>query len=514
MRNKEFILVVSSVLLTFGLIFGNGYIALAQNTGSPTGQDQGYQGIGPPPGQSQGYQGIGPPPGMPTGQDGGYQGIGPPPGMPSGAPEGYTNRMPKNGQKGGPSGGQMGGPGGGQNGGPSEEQIQGMQKKGQEKQFKGMKQGIMGMERPLKQFESTFAGMEKKGLKISPELKEKLTTVRQNIDAIKNAQSVDEIQNIDPESIPETLQALGDSIQNYQKMLGLKKMLASMERGIVSFEKRMLQLEKQGVTIPADIKDDFNALKAGMAEIKNATSPEELEAADPDTLGDLMTKVNESRPRLEMLAKWPRILKQADQQIARFQKELAKTKVLVDRLNSKGIDVSADYSNFEQDVNALKVARDAADALMQQGQSEEAFNKMEDEFFNLLDNVGEHQRVIQTMANLSRFSVEFKRGMAEAQKQIRNLQRRKIDVTELQSIYDQALAKGNEIVDLIKAKPIDEEAILAAMDTMENLKQQFQDAMDELTGKPMPWEDKTPSQFQSIQMPKGFDSSFQQINPK
>lgn len=511
MRNKELVLVTLSVLVTFGLIFGNGYIALAQyeNTGSPTGQEGGYQGIGPPPG-------------MPTGQDGGYQGIGPPPGMPSGAQEGYNNKMPQNGQNGGPKGGQNGGPGGGQKGGPqggqmggpSEEQIQGMQKKGQEKQFKGMKQGIMGMERPLKQFESTFASMEKKGLKISPELKEKLTTVRQNIDAIKKAQSVDEIQNIDPESIPEILQALGDSIQSYQKMQGLKKMLASMDRGVVSFEKQLVKLEKQGLTIPADVKEDLGKLKAGLDAIRNANSPEELDAADPDTLGDLMDKVNQSRPRLEMLAKWPRILKQADQQIARFKKELAKTKILVDRLKAKDIDVSANYTAFEEDVTKIKIARDEADALMQQGQSEEAFNKMEDEFFDVLDNVGEHQRVIQTMSNLSRFNVEFKRSMAEAQKQIKNLQRRKIDVVELQGIYDQALAKGNEIMALIKIKPIDEEAILSAMDTMENLKQQFQDQLDDLTGKPMPWEEKSPSQFQEMQMPKGFDSSMPQVKPQ
>ena len=484
-------------LLALGVL-PNQAAAQYENTGSPTGQNQGYQGIGPPPGSDQGYQGIGPPPGMP-----------------SGAPEGYANMMPQNGQFGGPGGGQNGGqPNGQQMGGPSEDQIQARQKKGQEKQFKGMKQGILGMERPLKQFESTFASMEKKGLKISPELKEKLTTVRQNIDIVKKAQSVDEVQNIDPESIPEVLQALGDSIQSYQKMLGLKKMLASMDRGVVSFEKQLAKLEKQGLTIPTDVKDDLSKLKIGLDAIRNATSPEELDAADPETLGDLMDKVNESRPRLEMLAKWPRILKQADQQIARFRKELAKTKSLVDRLKVKDIDVSANYATFEEAVMKIKAARDEADVLMQQGQSEEAFNKMEDEFFNLLDNVGEHQRVIQTMSNLSRFNVEFKRGMADAQKQIKNLQRRKIDVAELRDIYNQALAKGNEIVALIKVKPIDEEAILAAMDDMENLKQQFQDRLDELTGKPMPWEDKTPSQFQSIQMPKDFNNSIPQNKPE
>lgn len=469
MRNKEFILVISSVLLTFGLIFGNGYIALAQ-----------YENMGSPP----------------TGQDQGYQGIGPPPGMPSGAPEGYNNMMPQNGQ----------------NGGPSEEQIQAMQKKGEEQQLKGRKQMVKGMESGVKRIESQFTSLGKKGMTIGEAIKQKLQTLKTNIETIKNAQSTDEIESIDRDKMQEDMQSLGEYVGNYQKMQGLKKMLASMERGIVSFEKRMLQLEKQGVTIPTDIKDDFNALKAGMAEIKNATSPEELEAADPDTLGDLMTKVNESRPRLEMITKWPRILKQADQQIKQFKNQLAKTKILVDKLKAKDIDVTADYTTFETDVNNLKTARDTADALMKEGKSEEAFSQMEDEFFNKLDDVGEHQRVIQMMSNLSRFNVEFKRSMASAQGQIKSLTKRKIDTSEIQSIYDQALAKGNEIAALIKVKPIDEEAILSAMDTMESLKQDFQNKFEELSGgQTMPWETKSPSQFQDFSLPKGFESNIPTI---
>lgn len=438
---------------------------------------------------------YGPPEGIPTNN------------IPTGPPAGIPS-----GDFGPPSGGTMGPPSG-QQMGPSEDQIQAMQKKGQEQQLKGMKQGAKGMETAVKRFEKMAGDLEKRGMNVSA-IKEKLGAVRQNIETIKSAQSSDEIQSIDQDAMQETMQSMGDYMGNYQKMLGLKKMLASMDRGVVSYEKQLAKLEKQGLTIPADVKDDLDKLKIGLDVIKNAKSPEELAATDPETLGDLMTKVNESRPRLEMISKWPRILKQADQQIARFQKELAKTKILVDRLKAKDIDVSANYAAFEEDVTKIKAARDAADALMKEGQSEGAFNKMEDEFFNLLDNVGENQRVIQMMANLSRFNVEFKRGMAGAQKQIKNLQRRKIDVSELQGIYDQALAKGNEIMGLIKTQPIDEEAILSAMDMMENLKQQFQDKIDELTGKPMPWEDKTPSQFQQIQMPKDFNSSFQQVKPQ
>ncbi|MEK7580596.1 MAG: hypothetical protein AAB465_03245 [Patescibacteria group bacterium] len=299
---------------------------------------------------------------------------------------------------------------------------------------------------------------------------------------------------------------MGDDVGKYQQMQGLKKMLASMERGMVSFDKQLVKLQKQGLVIPSDITEDVAKLKSGLAVIKAAKGPDELDAANPDELGDLMQKVNESRPQLEMLAKWPRILRQADQQIARNQKEIVKTKALVDRLKVKGVDVSEDYATFKDNVNKLKIVRDEANALIKAGQSEEAFNKMEDEFFSKLDDIGEHQRVIQAMSNLSRFSVEFKKSMTAAQKLIQKLAKLKLNTSELKSVYDQALAKGNEIVTMIKTKPIDEDTILAAMDTMESLKQDFQNKADELIGgQTMPWETKTPAQFQPMTLPKDFD---------
>ncbi len=386
-----------------------------------------------------------------------------------------------------------------------------MQKQGEEKQLKGMKQGATGMERALKQFENNFAKLEKSGTQISEATREKLRTTRSGIEIIKQAQSVNDIESVDSDTLQENLSSLGDEIGSYQKMQGLKKMLASMNRGVVSFEKQLSKFQNQGVTVPSTISEDFDKLKAGLKAINDAKTPAELDATNPDELGDLMTKVNESRPILEMAAKWPRVLKQADQQLKSFEKQVSKTKTLVDKLKTQSIDVSAEFATFQSDVANLKTARDAADALMKEGKSEDAFTKIEDEFFNQLDNAGEHQRVIQNLANLSRFNVEFKRGMADAQKNIKSLAKRKINTSDLQTIYDQALSKGNEITVLIKAKPIDEEAVRSAMDEMESLKQDFMDKADELSGgQMMMWEKKEPAQFQGLSMPKDFNNLISQ----
>ena len=382
-----------------------------------------------------------------------------------------------------------------------------MQKQAEEQQLKGMKQGAAGMEKALKQFENNFAKLQKNGTAISDTTQEKLRSLRSDVEAIKNAQTASDVQNVDQTALQDKLSSLGDEIGGYQKMQGLKKMLASMNRGVASFEKQMTKLQGQGVTIPSSVTEDFNSLKAGLQTINDAKTPQELDSANPDQLGDLMTKVNESRPALEMAAKWPRVLKQADQQLASFDKQITKTQALVTKLSAQGVDVSTEFNTFQTDVANLKTARDEADALMKDGKSDEAFTKIENDFFNMLDNAGEHQRVIQNLANLSRFNVEFKRSMADAQKSIKALVKRKIDTTDVQAIYDQALAKGNEISALIKVKPIDEEAVRTAMDEMESLKQNFLDKVDELSGgQPMMWETKTPAQFQNLALPKDFNN--------
>ena len=53
---------------------------------------------------------------------------------------------------------------------------------------------------------------------------------------------------------------------------------------------------------------------------------------------------------------------------------------------------------------------------------------------------------------------------------------------------------GNEILDLLKAKPIDEDVVSVGMMSMEELRTNFDDKMQELTGtqEEMPWQKGAP----------------------
>ena len=102
---------------------------------------------------------------------------------------------------------------------------------------------------------------------------------------------------------------------------------------------------------------------------------------------------------------------------------------------------------------------------------------------------------------MGQFTAEFKREMAQAQLMINRLKRQKKDTSELESILQQAKDKGQEIQNMIKTKDFDEETIKDAFDEMENIGQEFDSKMAELTGQEevMPWE-KGPQQFRRLEM--------------
>jgi septum formation inhibitor MinC len=106
------------------------------------------------------------------------------------------------------------------------------------------------------------------------------------------------------------------------------------------------------------------------------------------------------------------------------------------------------------------------------------------------------------MNNLGRFNSDFKRSLSDAQKTIKKLQKSKIDTADLDDLLSQIKTQGEEIVALLKVKPLDNEAIVSALDELQNVRQEFNDQVAELTGDdntPMPWDQGT-QQFQKIEM--------------
>ncbi len=282
--------------------------------------------------------------------------------------------------------------------------------------------------------------------------------------------------------------------QQQERMLtGMKKGIGQMEKGLKMFKNQVAKLVKQGVAVPSDITDNLTKIENIIAAVKNAQTWEDAQAAGIEDMGDLMQDLNDSRQQIEMLTRWPQMKKQMESEVKKLDRELKNAKTITSRLAKKGIDLSAVYATFEAAVNKLKLVKDEAVGLMQTD-VEGAMDLVQNDFFGAVQDVWESQRVIQTMSNLGRFTSDFKRGIKDAERQIKELSRKKIDTAELQDLLNQAKAKGEGVLGLMKSATIDEEMIMAELQMLEDLKGQFEEKMNELIGKsPMPTVQATPA---------------------
>jgi hypothetical protein len=142
---------------------------------------------------------------------------------------------------------------------------------------------------------------------------------------------------------------------------------------------------------------------------------------------------------------------------------------------------------------------------MKAGESQEAFDLLENDFFNKMDDLREEQRIFDTLSNLGRFNAEFKKEMALAKRNIDRLAKNGEDTTELKDLLAQTNEKGNELLAILKTKPVDIEAAADILEELGDIRQSFQNNIQELSGEEqMPWE-QGPKQFQDLKVSPGFN---------
>lgn len=371
-----------------------------------------------------------------------------------------------------------------------------MAKQGAAQQLKGLQQGAKGMEKSLKQFDTLVKKAEKAGSGVPVATKEQYNQIKQNIEKIKAAKSADEIADIDTDALQENISTLMESassaVQNAEQLRGLKQAITGMEKGLKAFESQLARITKQKIAIPTEITEKVASIKTKITAVKAATTWEEAEAAGVEELQDSMEALNDYRDQLEVLMRLPQMQKQLDQQMNNLNKELKKDQAIVTKLAKNGIDLKEEYTAFSEAIAKLKTVCDEAVAKIKSGNSEEiklALDNLEENFFGQIGDAMEYSRIIQTMSNLGRFQSEYKKGIADAQKQINQLKKKKVNTAELETILKQSQEKGMVVLALLKVKPLDEEAVMTGMSELEDLRTQFYDKVDELGGgSVMPWE--------------------------
>lgn len=362
------------------------------------------------------------------------------------------------------------------------------------------------VERRLKEFERAKKSYEKSGGVVDQSTNDNLQKVRDIIQAIKNAKSNEELDAIASDELNDLMSSLdevrSDIFEAQQRLDGLKRGVKGMSQGVKSFESQVNRLIKQKIAVPVAVTEDLAKIKAMIEAVKNAKTYDEAEAAGVEDMQDLMQNLNENRQQLEMLARWPQTLKQIDKELKNLDRQLKKDRTVVDRLAKKEIDLTMTYESFAAAIEKLKTVKAGAVAKMAEGDSETAFDLVENDFFGQMEDVWQSDKVIQMMNNLGQFKSQFSRSITQTKAAIKKLERAKKDATEVKDLLAQMQEKGNEILGFIKSKTIDEDVIVPALEEMEDISQQMESKMSELAGEneDMPWE-TGPQQFKQVQMP-------------
>jgi len=389
-----------------------------------------------------------------------------------------------------------------------EEEMKKREQENRARQLTDMKRNVNQMSLNLDRLDRMFQSAEKKGTVIPTEVKNILAKAKETIKSAKATQSMDEMEAIDLGGLGEDIRALEEARQEYvdavQRLQDIKRNIKNFEQEIKMFEKQINTLKKQKMAVPAQVTENLGKLKEIIATIKNAKTWAEVEEMGFDQMQEYMNNLQENRQQLEMLARWPQTLKDLDRQLKQFASELKRSKTITARLQKQGIDISNLYTEFESGINRLKAVRDEAANKIKSGDAEtieSAFESIQDDFFGQTQDIWQNQRIIQTMSNLGQFAKEFKQRMAGSQQLINQLKRQKIDTAELEDLINQAKTQGNEILVLVKAKPVDEEAIISGLMEMENFRSELENQVQELMGKQeeMPWQ-KGPQQFTAPQL--------------
>lgn len=289
-------------------------------------------------------------------------------------------------------------------------------------------------------------------------------------------------QNFNPGQNEQDQQAM-DERQQAQRLKDMKRGALELQRGLKTFKTQITKITKQGVAIPEEITANLTKAQELIDQINAAKTGADLEDVDMSEVGDVMQSLNESRGQLQTLSQLPSMLKQMKTEIKRQTSDLARANKLAANLSKKGLDVSQYLASFTDQSTQLKGLYDDVTQKIQSGNIEDdLMNTIGNDFFGQIQEVYQPYKIIQIISNLGSFKSSFKLQLSQAASQIKQVERKKLDATELKSLYDQAKERGDEIIATLKTPDLDPESIMTSLDELQQIQQDFRNQFDELMG--------------------------------
>jgi hypothetical protein len=118
-----------------------------------------------------------------------------------------------------------------------------------------------------------------------------------------------------------------------------------------------------------------------------------------------------------------------------------------------------------------------------QTDADSALEKIEDDFYGQMDNVRNNEMAIDMALNMSQGMRSMDKEIKNYDKQIKSLKRKKIDTREAEELSGKLKAQIAEIKNFAKGK-FDQEEFVNKVETAFDIREELQDALQELGGGP------------------------------
>ncbi|MBI4994272.1 hypothetical protein HZC21_01345 [Candidatus Peregrinibacteria bacterium] len=280
----------------------------------------------------------------------------------------------------------------------------------------------------------------------------------------------------------------------------MKKQTHRMQKPIKQMEKIIQRVLDAGYTVPQEVSDALAKAKTAVAAIENAADTDAAEAAMED-FNAFIDAMDMNMEALNMLANFPKILKQANKTLDRLNKSFEKAKK---RLAQTDLNLNDAFAKVQAKIDGLVATLKQAEELAKSGNAEGAFTKLEDEFFENIEDAFQSVGMLDALRNLSKVVKMVSRGITSAEKLTAKLEKAGTDVSDLNSIIAATKAKLEEFKAVLASAGFDPETAVDIVEELNDLRADFENAVEELT-------DENLHGFKSInffgqtapQMPKG-----------
>lgn len=289
-----------------------------------------------------------------------------------------------------------------------------------------------------------------------------------------------------------------------QRFQMMKKGLNQFSRGITQMTKMVNGMEKKlnkmGVSIPEELKAALTKAPEIVDRIKNAKTPDELDEIQSD-VQDVGSTMQEWGQKFGDLMRLGNTLKQVDKSV----KDVNRTVKRSQNFAKNNENLQTAVSELNDIANSLiQAAKDAKE--LAKTDPDSALSKIEDDFYGKMEEFYSKAGMIDMLSHIKKGLSMIGGKLKSYERMINQLDKKKIDTTELKGSLADMQDKLAALKTLIQDPNVDPQDVGSAVEEFFGLMPDFENQVAELTGQGIYEPNVKGGEDFNFQMPQGFMS--------